>query len=206
MECTPRPLALHLATHSACPSSRWLDELAPTLFADAGRPLRFFNVGANKGFGLHAMLARFSMVSPFGNATTWHRAFEAYANKQTRADVAIGRRTCNATSRCPKSCGVCNACMEPPPPRLHLRGSIDIHAFEMLPSSTRWLQAAVSRLDHRQNVHIIKAVVSDRDGEACSPTDLTAGVEQAIPILSARHGLAAPALSTRTGLHPRTRP
>jgi len=176
--------AVHLAKHSSCPSSAWLDAIAPRLFTgEPGIQYHFFNVGANKGFAIASMLQRFGLLQ--GNASTWHVALEGELRK-THPRLASGT-PCKSAATCPKTCGVCGACREPPPQIMApSAGSIKVHAFEMLHPNAQWLEIASRRFAPLNTVRVSHAVVSDHDGEACVPSGLAVGVEAAQAIVRPR--------------------
>jgi len=89
--CSSSCTNLSVALFSNCPSSLWLDILAPFV-ADGSHSPTMLNIGANKGYDVRSFLERFD---PTWHVTgqTWHRALRRH----------------NATFQL---CGACGACSE----------------------------------------------------------------------------------------------
>lgn len=114
-----------------CPASDWLDRVAPLLSRDAGPSgLTLLNAGANKGFTTALLLQRFGGAN-FTNAH-WLAALRMYAGKSPITTHV---------------CGVCCACVEPPPPLAAVRDSlpVNVYAFEPLRKNFGFLKHAFER-------------------------------------------------------------
>ena len=123
--CLSPAATLYIALHSACPGPRWLDRVAPTLGRQGEAPV-IFVAGANKGYGLIALLNRFGDRGTTPSA--WQVALRRYKQRSPQAQTPASA----------SDCGVCGACREPQPP-LAKSSRLVMHAFELLQANSAWL-------------------------------------------------------------------
>ena len=182
--------ALVAQKNSECPSSLWLDQLAPVLVKHhGGRPWTYFNVGANKGIEIAAMMQRFDNRT--FTSGHWAQELRAYAKRRHL--------------RVYRSCGAaCNTCLELPRRVLPPVG-VRVHAFEMEAVNAAWLRTACERFGITPSVTLVEGVVSNRTGTAALSTAWTShmvGWERGV--VQAEHEPAGAPVGMEPVVAPRT--
>ena len=151
MNCS---VALAVASCSQCPDNTgWMDVVAPLLAAER---MRYWNIGANKGYNVNEWLLRHAAGWKTTNGQ-WHK----HLQEKTAT---------------PFTCGACRACLAPPPRVAPKRAtSASVLAVELLNSTYNGLLGAFSRFGVPGEV--VHAACADRVGEAREPVGIDAGTE-----------------------------
>lgn len=151
MNCS---VALAVASCSQCPDNTgWMDAVAPLLAAER---MRYWNIGANKGYNVNEWLQRHAQGWQTTNAQ-WHQ----HLKEKTAT---------------PFTCGACRPCLAPPPRVAPKRAtSASVLAVELLNSTYNGLVGAFSRFGVPGEV--VHAACADRVGEAREPAGVAAGTE-----------------------------
>lgn len=155
--CPSAALALHVATHSNCPSGLWHDRISSLLQVPH---MVILNIGANKGYNL-----------------------VDYAQRYTETNVtkrAWLRLLTHASPPCVHTCGgQCNAAYErkQKPAAGAERRRLELHAFEVMPANSELLQQLVAATGLPAEVHRV-AVGNASSGSIFIPV-LGSGSERA---------------------------
>jgi len=130
---------------SSCQASGWWDAVAAHAMPgiSARGKFVFVNVGANKGYGLAAVLQR------FGNSSVTEQAWHARLLDFLRSKHVDEQRGHYSGVGAANPCGVCKACHDHTTALMEV--PVDGTLFEISPSTTQWLEDAVGHLVQRQS-------------------------------------------------------
>ena len=144
--------AMTIAAHSGCPSSHWLDRVAPLLARGLGpaERINLVNVGANKGWRIAAFLQRYNGSTLSGGA--WMEALR----KATPPPCARGqpKTTGVCGGRLRYSCGMCLECKDAiATPAAARPQPVHAYAIEMQLANVAALRHVVSQLSLPASIH-----------------------------------------------------
>lgn len=176
--CHDSDLATWRAAHSSCPDQTWWEHAAQSIANHTGH-MTYVNVGANKGYNLAAMAARYGAQV---DGRSWYAALlEHMRDRGQPFDVVKAERSRKGSGG--TLCGVCRACVEGPSSFPTTRQSLQMFAIELLPANVAWLRAAMDRFG--LNVPVLQLAAGNVSGdELYVPSEVAVGAES----IKATHG------------------
>ena len=162
-------LAASIASHSYCPSSAWLDTVAPLLPRHDADEIQYLTAGANKGFGVLNMLQRFGVLDGTDRkdgVRSWWRLLKSHAGRSGSRQL----------------CGFCCPCTHPVPPLARAGARIRAHAVEPLHENVVWLRRAVNHFNLSESVDVHAAALTNAShGTVVLPQHMVIGKENVSP-------------------------
>ena len=183
-DCAPDAKNLYKHQRNGCTDVPWAEAVAAAM-PNRPAPVKYVNVGANKGYRVPEFLALWSQQPVPGHMKAWQRRLIDYAHQNHFGYLAR------------YSCGNCKDC-EAPPPAAHQRTGARMHLLELASANRALLQHMLEAEKLHDRVTLHQLAASNRSHPMLAFKGLAAGDERGAALVGkkARRFLNASATDT----------